>query len=177
MALSQSDLNELLEAMRLVLQELIEDEASETIGAGRYERTEERTTHRNGSRSRLLSTKAGDVELYVPKLREGSFFPALLEPRRRIDRALWVVIMEAYAHGVSTRKVDDLVVALGIEQGVSKSEVSRICAELDAVVRPFRERRLDHVGFPYSRTSIRGRTGSCSSTRARSPGPPSSVTS
>ena len=83
------------------------------------------------------------------KLREGSFFPALLEPRRRIDRALWAVIMEAYVHGVSTRKVDDLVVALGIEQGVSKSEVSRICAELDAVVQPFRERRLDHVSFPY----------------------------
>jgi len=162
MALSQSALNELLEAiragdgtdtlreaMRLVLQELIEAEASEVIGAARYERTDERTTHRNGSRTRLLSTKAGDVKLHIPKLREGSFFPALLEPRRRIDRALWAVVMEAYVHGVSTRKVDDLVAALGIEQGVSKSEVSRICAELDAVVGPFRERRLDHVAFPY----------------------------
>jgi transposase-like protein len=162
MALSQSALNELLEAVRagdgedvlrdamaLVLQELIELEASQAIGAGRYERREERTTHRNGSRSRLLSTKAGDVELHIPKLREGSFFPALLEPRRRIDRALWAVVMEAYVHGVSTRKVDDLVVALGIESGVSKSEVSRICAELDAVVGRFRERRLDHTGFPY----------------------------
>jgi putative transposase len=162
MALSQSALNELLdairsgegddtlrEAMRLVLQELIELEASQTIGAGRYERSEERTTHRNGGRTRLLSTKAGDVELRIPKLREGSFFPALLEPRRRIDRALWAVVMEAYVHGVSTRKVDDLVTALGIESGVSKSEVSRICAELDAVVGAFRERRLDHVGFPY----------------------------
>jgi putative transposase len=162
MALSQSALNELLEAiragdgtdtlreaMRLVLQELIELEASEVIGAARYERTEERTTHRNGSRSRLLSTKAGDVELHIPKLREGSFFPALLEPRRRIDRALWAVVMEAYVHGVSTRKVDDLVIALGIEAGVSKSEVSRICQELDAVVGPFRERRLDHTTVPY----------------------------
>jgi putative transposase len=162
MALSQSALNELLEAiragegedtlrdaMRLVLQELIELEASQTIGAGRYERSEERTTHRNGSRTRLLSTKAGDVQLHIPKLREGSFFPALLEPRRRIDRALWAVVMEAYVHGVSTRKVDDLVLALGIESGVSKSEVSRICKELDAVVGTFRERRLDHVGFPY----------------------------
>ena len=162
MALSQSALNELLEAiragdgtdtlreaMRLVLQELIEAEASEVIGAARYERSDERTTHRNGSRTRLLSTKAGDVKLHIPKLREGSFFPALLEPRRRIDRALWAVVMEAYVHGVSTRKVDDLVAALGIEQGVSKSEVSRICAELDAVVGPFRERRLDHVAFPY----------------------------
>ena len=83
------------------------------------------------------------------ELREGSFFPALLEPRRRIDRALWAVIMEAYVHGVSTRKVDDLVVALGIDAGIKKSEVSRICRELDDVVGAFRERRLDHVAFPY----------------------------
>jgi transposase-like protein len=162
MALPQSALSELLdairagggedllrEAMRLALQELIELEATQVIGAARYERTEERATHRNGSRTRLLSTKAGDVELHIPKLREGSFFPALLEPRRRIDRALWAVVMEAYVHGVSTRKVDDLVAALGIEAGVSKSEVSRICKELDTVVGAFRERRLDHVGFPY----------------------------
>ena len=162
MALSQSALSELLDAMRaggsvdvmreamtLVLQELIEAEAAQAIGATRYERTDERTTHRNGSRTRLLSTKAGDVELHIPKLREGSFFPALLEPRRRIDRALWAVVMEAYVHGVSTRKVDDLVRALGIDAGISKSEVSRICAELDTVVGAFRERRLDHVAFPY----------------------------
>ena len=162
MALPQSALSELLEAiragegedtlrdaMRLVLQELIELEASQTIGAARYERTDERTTHRNGTRSRLLSTKAGDVELHIPKLREGSFFPALLEPRRRIDRALWAVVMEAYVHGVSTRKVDDLVLALGIDAGISKSEVSRICKELDGVVGAFRERRLDHASFPY----------------------------
>jgi putative transposase len=162
MTLSQSALSELLEAIRagggldlareayrLVAQELIELEATQVVGAARYERTDERTTHRNGSRSRLLSTKAGDVELHIPKLREGSFFPALLSPRRRIDRALWAVIMEAYVHGVSTRKVDDLVTALGIEAGVSKSEVSRICAELDGIVAAFRERPLDHVRFPY----------------------------
>jgi len=162
MALSQSALSELLDALRaggsldvmreamtLVLQELIEAEATAAIGAARYERTDERTTHRNGSRTRLLSTKAGDVELHIPKFREGSFLPVLLEPRRRIDRALWAVVMEAYVHGVSTRKVDDLVRALGIEAGISKSEVSRICGELDQVVAAFRERRLDHVGFPY----------------------------
>jgi transposase-like protein len=162
MTLSQSALNELLEAiragdgidtlreaMRLVLQELIEAEATQAIGAARYERTEERTTHRNGSRPRLLSTKAGDVELHIPKVREGTFFPALLEPRRRIDQALWAVVMEAYVHGVSTRKVDDLVRALGIDSGIGKSEVSRICGELDAVVRDFRGRRLDHLAFPY----------------------------
>jgi len=162
MALDQSALTELLdalraggdldfmrEAMQLVLQALIELEATEVIGAARHERAETRTTHRNGSRSRLLSTKAGDVELAIPKLRHGSFFPALLEPRRRIDRALWAVIMEAFVHGVSTRKVDDLVAALGIDAGVSKSQVSRICAELDAAVAEFRERRLDHIAFPY----------------------------
>ncbi len=162
MALSQSALSELLEAIRagggtdvlreamaLVLQELIELEAAQVIGAGRYERTDARTTHRNGSRSRLLSTKAGDVELRVPKLRAGSFLPALLEPRRRIDRALWAVVMEAYVHGVSTRKVDDLVAALGIDAGISKSEVSRICGELDEVVAAFRDRPLGHTAFPY----------------------------
>jgi putative transposase len=146
---SGGDLDFLREAMQLVLQALIDLEATEVIGAGRYERSAERTTHRNGSRGRLLSTKAGDVELAIPKLRHGSFFPALLEPRRRIDRALWAVIMEAFVHGVSTRKVDDLVAALGIDTGVSKSSVSRICAELDAAVAEFRERRLDHTAFPY----------------------------
>ncbi len=162
MALPQSALSELLdairaggsvdvmrEAMTLVLQELIELEATQAIGAARYERTDERTTHRNGSRSRLLSTKAGDVELRIPKFRAGSFLPSLLEPRRRIDRALWAVVMEAYVHGVSTRKVDDLVAALGIDAGISKSEVSRICAELDAVVAAFRDRPLGHTRFPY----------------------------
>ncbi len=146
---SGGDLDFMREAMQLVLQALIDLEATEVIGAARYERNEKRNTHRNGSRTRLLSTKAGDVELAIPKLRHGSFYPALLEPRRRIDRALWAVVMEAYVHGVSTRKVDDLVAALGIDAGVSKSQVSRICAELDAAVSEFRERRLDHVAFPY----------------------------
>jgi putative transposase len=162
MALDQSALTDLLdalraggdmdvfrEAMQLVLQALIDLEAAQVVGAGRYERTETRTTHRNGTRARLLSTKAGDVELSIPKLREGSFYPSLLEPRRRIDRALWAVIMEAFVHGVSTRKVDDLVTALGIDTGVSKSQVSRICAELDSAVAEFRDRRLDHIEFPY----------------------------
>jgi putative transposase len=143
------DMDFLREAMQLVLQALIDLEADQHIGAGRYERAETRTTHRNGSRARLLSTKAGDVELAIPKLRHGSFYPSLLEPRRRIDRALWAVIMEAFVHGVSTRKVDDLVQALGIDAGVSKSHVSRICAELDGAVGDFRERRLDHIEFPY----------------------------
>jgi putative transposase len=97
------------------------------IGAGPHERTEGRENYRNGHRPRLLSTKAGDVELQIPKLRQGSFFPQILERRRRIDRALFAVVMEAYVHGVSTRKV----AALGVASGISKSAVSRICTELD----------------------------------------------
>lgn len=161
MALSQSALSELLDAfrtgdgvdlirdsVRIALQELIELEATERIGAAPYERTEDRVTERNGHRPRMLTTKAGDVELRIPKLRKGSFFPIILEPRRRIDQALYAVVMEAYVHGVSTRSVDDLVEAMG-GSGVSKSEVSRICAGLDETVGAFRTRPLDHVEFPY----------------------------
>lgn len=137
------------DAVRLVLQELIEAEAAEAIGAGRYERSETRTNERNGHRARLLATQAGDVELRIPKLRRGSFMPSVIEPRRRIDRALHAVVMEAYVAGVSTRSVDDLVAALGAESGISKSEVSRICAGLDETVEAFRGRRLDHIEFPY----------------------------
>ena len=102
-----------------------------------------------GTVAGCLTTKAGDVELAIPKLRRGSFFPSILEPRRRIDLALYAVVMEAYVHGVSTRAVDDLVEAMGSAAGISKSEVSRICAGLDEMVGAFRERRLDHVRFPY----------------------------
>ena len=162
MALSQSALSELLDAfragegvdlirdsVRMVMQELIEVEAAERIGAGRYERTDERVTDRNGTRPRLVATQAGDIELRIPKLRKGSFFPAILEPRRRIDQALYAVVMESYVHGVSTRSVDDLVEAMGVESGISKSEVSRICAGLDEIVGAFRTRQLDHTDFPY----------------------------
>jgi putative transposase len=136
------------ESVRIVLQELIEAEATETIGAARYERTGTRTTERNGTRPKLLTTKGGDVTVAIPKLRQGSFFPSILKPRRRIDQALYAVVMEAYVHGVSTRSVDDLVAALG-GTGISKSEVSRICAGLDEAVGAFRTRRLDHARFPY----------------------------
>ena len=95
--------------------ELIEAEAAEKIGAGRYQRSETRVTHRNGSRRKTLSTKAGDLAVGIPKLRVGSFFPSLLEPRRRIDQALYAVVMEAYVNGVSTRSVDDLVAAMGVD--------------------------------------------------------------
>ncbi|MDP9020137.1 MAG: IS256 family transposase, partial [Actinomycetota bacterium] len=156
------DIDVIRKGVELVLQALINAEATEHIGAGRYERSEARTNQRNGSRERLLMTKAGDVELRIPKLRRGSFFPSILERRRRIDRALFAVVMEAYVHGVSTRKVDDLVTALGATSGISKSEVSRICAGLDAEMAAFRARSLGHVEFPYlfaDATYLKGRVG------------------
>ena len=162
MTLDDSVLSELLAALQAgegvdpirqlaqwALQQLIELEAAEAIGAGRYERTDGRTTERNGHRPRIVSTKAGDLAIGIPKLRQGSFFPAILEPRRRIDQALYAVIMEAYVHGVSTRAVDDLVLALGVDTGISKSQVSRICGELDEQVTAFRTRTLGHTTFPY----------------------------
>ena len=162
MALDQSALLELLDALRgadvedrirqaatTIYQALIEAELTAVIGAGPHERTDTRVAHRNGHRPRVLSTTAGDLELRIPKLRTGSFFPSLLERRRRVDQALFAVVMEAYLHGVSTRKVDDLVKALGADTGISKSEVSRICADLDAEVSSFRDRSLAGQAFPY----------------------------
>ena len=162
MALDQSALLEVLDALKVadvgdrvrqaaetVYQALIEAELTETIGAALHERTDTRTNLRNGHRTRTLSTTAGDLELRIPKLRTGSFFPSLLERRRRVDQALFAVVMEAYLHGVSTRKVDDLVKALGADTGISKSEVSRICADLDQEVGAFRDRSLAEQTFPY----------------------------
>ena len=131
------------------LQMLIDAEASVHIGAAPHERTSTRTTHRNGAREKVVATTAGDLRVRIPKTRTGSFFPSLLQPRRRVDQALHAVICEAYVHGVSTRKVDDLVAALGIDSGLSKSEVSRICAALDADVTVWRNRPLEHTWFPY----------------------------
>lgn len=162
MALNQFALIELLKELELTdtteriraltqraFQELIDAEARAVIGAARYERTSDRVTQRNGTRPRTLTTTAGDLDLRIPKLREGSFFPSLLERRRRVDQALFAVVMEAYIHGVSTRKVDDLVRALGADTGISKSEVSRICEDLDQDVAEFRQRRLDDTSYPY----------------------------
>ena len=162
MALDQSALLEVLEALKAadvddrgraaattIYQALIEAELTAVIGAAPHERTDARTAQRNGFRPRTLTTTAGDLELRIPKLRAGSFFPSLLERRRRIDQALFAVVMEAYLHGVSTRKVDDLVRALGADSGISKSEVSRICADLDAEVATFRDRSLADQAFPY----------------------------
>ena len=162
MTLDQSALLEVLDALKVadvgdrvrqaaetIYQALIEAELTAVIGAAPYERTDARLAQRNGHRSRTLTTTAGDLELRIPKLRVGSFFPSLLERRRRVDQALFAVVMEAYLHGVSTRKVDDLVKALGADSGISKSEVSRICADLDEEISAFRDRSLAAATFPY----------------------------
>jgi putative transposase len=162
MALDQSALLEVLDALKAadvddkirqaaetIYQALIEAELSSVIGAAAHERTSSRTGYRNGYRARTLSSSAGDLELRIPKLRSGSFFPSLLERRRRVDQSLFAVIMEAYLHGTSTRKVDDLVKALGADSGISKSEVSRICADLDTEVALFRDRSLAGQPFRY----------------------------
>ena len=162
MALDQFALLEVLEALKIaevddrirqaaetIYQALIEAELTSVIGAYPHQRTEARTAQRNGHRPRTITTTAGDLELKIPRLRAGSFFPSLLERRRRVDQSLFAVIMEAYLHGTSTRKVDDLVKALGADTGISKSEVSRICADLDAEVAVFRDRTLAGLAFPY----------------------------
>src|SRR3977135_1298124 len=109
----------LTEGVRVLAQELMETELAEHIGAERHERTAERSGYRNGYRERTWDTRVGTIELQVPRVRDGSFFPSLLEPRRRAERALVAVVQEAYIQGVSTRRVDDLVQALGM-QGISK---------------------------------------------------------
>jgi putative transposase len=131
-----------------MLQAVVDAEATAHIGAGVHERTDNRTTQRNGTRDKLVTTAAGDLTVKIPKVRTGSFFPALLAPRRRIDVALHAVVMQAYVEGVSTRRVDDLVIAMG-GTGISKSEVSRICAQLDDEVAIWRTRTLEHIAFPY----------------------------
>ena len=155
------DVNFLREGVRVLAQALMELEVSEQIGAGRHERSDERTTHRNGYRERTWDTAAGAIELKIPKVREGSYMPSLIEPRRRIDRAMLSVIQEAWIHGVSTRKVDDIVTALGMT-GISKSSVSRICVELDEVVADFLSRPL-MCAYPYvwlDATYLKSREGS-----------------
>ncbi|RKF17756.1 IS256 family transposase [Micromonospora globbae] len=162
MTLDQSALLEVLDALKAaevndrvrqaaetIYQALIEAELTAVIGAAPHQRSETRVAQRNGHRPRTLTTTAGDLDLRIPKLRTGSFFPSLLERRRRVDQALFAVVMEAYLHGVSTRKVDDLVKALGADSGISKSEVSRICADLDEEVGAFRDRSLASAAFPY----------------------------
>lgn len=137
----------LRDTVQLVVRELMEAEVSAQIGATRYERSGERVAQRNGYRSRPWDTRLGTLDLQIPKLRQGSYFPSWLEPRRRSEQALVSVVAEAYLLGVSTRKVEALVQSLGIAS-LSKSEVSRLCTVLDEQVEKFRNRRLD-ADYPY----------------------------
>jgi putative transposase len=135
------------EAVKAIAAEMMELEVSELIGAGRGERRpEDRATHRNGYRARRWDTRAGEIELQIPKLRQGSYFPGFLEPRRRSEQALVAVVQQAYVCGVSTRRVDQLVESLGLR--ISRSEVSRVCAALDEHVEAFRGRPLEGR-YPY----------------------------
>jgi putative transposase len=144
--LEEDGVDFLRESLRWVVQQLMETEVSELIGAEHGERSEERLTHRNGYRPRRWDTRAGEIELAIPKIRRGSYFPSFLEPRRRSEQALVAVVQQAYVCGVSTRKVDQLVESLGLR--ISRSEVSRICAGLDEQVEAFRNRPLEGR-YPY----------------------------
>ncbi len=130
-----------------VLQRLTDMEVEQRVGAGPHERSEGRITHRNGYRDRRLETRLGRIDLRIPKLRSGSYFPSFLEPRKSSEHALVAVVQEAYVKGISTRKVDDLVQALGMS-GISKSEVSRMCGEIDERVNAFLQRELSSE-WPY----------------------------
>ena len=141
------DADFLREGVKVMGQALMELEVSQHIGAERHERTPDRTGQRNGYRDRSWDTRVGSIELKVPRVRDGSFYPVMLDPRKRAERALVAVVQEAYVQGVSTRRVDDLVQALGMN-GISKSQVSRLCQELDGEVERFRTRRLEGA-YPY----------------------------
>ena len=148
----------LREGAQVLAQALMELEVTQHVGAERHARTPERTGQRNGYRERQWDTRVGTMDLRVPRVRDGSYFPALLEPRRRAERALVAVVQEAYVQGVSTRRVDELVQALGL-QGVSKSQVSVLCQELDGEVERFRTRPLT-APYPYvwlDATFVKGR--------------------
>jgi putative transposase len=143
----EGDVDFLREAVRMLSQMLMELEVEQKTGTAKHKRTPERQNRRNGYRDRLWETRVGEINLRIPKLRRGSYFPSLLEPRRRAEKALLAVVQQAYIEGVSTRKVDELLQALGLT-GIDKSKVSRICKELDEVVEQFRNRPLSGE-YPY----------------------------
>ncbi|MGQ7794041.1 transposase, partial [Faunimonas sp. B44] len=136
------DGNFLRSVAETVLQILMEADVEGVIGAGRYERSGDRATWRNGYRDRTLDTRLGQLNLRIPKLRTGSYFPPFLEARKTTEKALVSVIQEAWIAGVSTRKVDDLVQAMGLS-GISKSQVSKLCKDIDERVGAFLKRPLE----------------------------------
>jgi len=141
------DVDFLRDGLRMLAEAFMDLEIKSKTGAELYERSGDRQSYRNGYRERVWDTRAGTVPLRIPRIRMGSYFPSLLEPRRRAERALLAVVQEAYVLGVSTRKMEKLVQALGME-GISKSEVSRICGELDEEVNKWRQRPLEGE-YPY----------------------------
>ncbi len=143
----EQDTDFLREGVRVLSQALMELEVSEQLGATKHERTQSRKGYRNGYRTREWDTRVGTVELEVPTVRDGTYYPSLLEPRKRAEKALAAVVQEAYLQGVSTRRVDDLIKSLGM-MGISKSQVSRLCSELDEEVEKFRSRPLEGK-YPY----------------------------
>ena len=148
-AMADGDVDFLREGVRVLAEAVMEAEVTGLTGAAKGERApDRRLTSRNGYRERRWDTRVGTIDLAIPRVRDGSYFPSLLDPRRRAERALLAVVQEAYVLGVSTRRVDDLVQALGID-GISRSEVSRICAALDAEVETFRSRSLAELACPY----------------------------
>jgi transposase-like protein len=142
-----ADTDFLREMIGFTAQRLMELEVESLTGAPHGNRAPDRLTHRNGYREREWETRAGTVELRIPKLRKGSYFPGFLEPRRMAEKALTAVIQEAYVQGISTRSVDDLVQAMGMS-GISKSQVSRLCGEIDDKVQTFLNRPLEG-DWPY----------------------------
>jgi len=142
-----SDATFLREMIGFAAQRLMELETEAACGAGHGERSADRRNQRNGYRDRDWETRAGTVELRIPKLRRGSYFPGFLEPRRRAEKALTAVVQEAYVPGISTRSVDELVRAMGME-GISKSQVSRLCGEIDERVQTFLSRPIESK-WPY----------------------------
>ena len=141
------DADFLRQSVELLSQLLMEVEVEQQVGAKKHERTGKRSNYRNGYRKRSWETRVGEIELAIPKLRKGGYYPSLLEPRRPAEKALLAVVQEAYLKGVSTRKVDALLKALGLT-GIDKSKVSRICKELDQAVEQFSQRQLQE-GYPY----------------------------
>ncbi len=146
--IEDGDVDFLRQALQVLVQDVMRADVGRQIGAQLHEHTPDRSAYRNGYRPRRWDTRVGTLDLRIPKLRQGSYLPAFLEPRRRSEQALLAVIQQAYVEGVSTRRVEDLVQALGCS-GISKSEVSRICGALDQQVQAFRERPLDQGPYPY----------------------------
>jgi putative transposase len=155
-----SDTDLLREMIGFTAQRLMALEVENLTGAALGERSPDRINQRNGYRDRVWETRAGRVELHIPKLRKGTYFPGFLEPRRMAEKALTAVIQEAYVQGVSTRSVDDLVKAMGMS-GISKSQVSRLCEEIDGKVKAFLERPIEG-DWPYlwiDATYVKSRRG------------------